>query len=464
MSASRRVGAALRVPALCAAVSLLTLDAPEAVPAAPSSRPAQLVAEQRIPVASGDTLEPAALSEDGRLVAFVAQDAESPQRRCCRRVFILDTSSGLTTAVSATPEGEPADGDSQAPSLSADGQVVAFASIATNLIAGRAQGGHQRVFVRDRRRSTTRTLRGVRGADPDGDAREPVLSGDGRALAFTSDARNLVAGRDPNGPQTDVFLWRLGDASVERVSLDSHGRQLSSRASHSPSLNRRGDLVAFVSAARLAPEDINEDADVYLRDVRRGLTTLVSAGPDGHSLRGASYSPALSADGRYVAFVSKAVLDPDRDTNAVSDVYVYDVESRAATLISVTASGVAANAGSSRPAISGDGGFVVYQSVASNIGSGRGCPRIARDRNLLPDVYLHDRRTGCVTRVSGSPGEEWWTSSVAPAISHAGNLVVFSSAEPVDPSDFRMDLDLFLFKPPGRPTFGSGEELFSTSR
>lgn len=463
MSAPRRRHAALRVPLFYAAAALLTLGRLHAVPAGPSPPRAQLAAVQRMPVASVDTLEPAALSEDGRLVAFVAQDADSSQRRCCRRIFVLDTASGLTTVVSVGADGEPADGDSEAPTLSADGLIVAFETLATNLTADRAPAGRQRMLVRDRRRGTTRALRGVLGADPDGDARQPVLSADGRVLAFTSDARNLVADRDANGPLTDVFLWRLEDATVERVSLDSHGRQPSAGASHSPSLNRSGDLSAFVSTARLAAEDINEDADVYLRDVRRGTTTLVSAGAGGHSLHGASHSPAVSADGRYVAFVSTALLLPERDRSSVSDVYIYDVAAKAIGLLSATARGVAANAASSHPAISGDGRFVVYQSVASNLGSGRGCPRVASDTNLLPDVYLHDRRTGCVTRVSGSPIGEWWTSSVAPAISETGHVVVFSSAEPVDPEDVRMDLDLFFFRLPGRSTRASGQEFLSTS-
>jgi hypothetical protein len=88
---------------------------------------------------------------------------------------------------------------------------------------------------------------------------------------------------------------------------------------------------------------------------------------------------------------------------------------------------------------------VVYQSVASNLGSGPGCPHPASDKNLLPDVYLFDRLTRCVTRISGSPAGEWWTPSVAPAIDGAGTVVVFSSTQPIDESDPSTDFDLFLF-------------------
>jgi hypothetical protein len=89
-----------------------------------------------------------------------------------------------------------------------------------------------------------------------------------------------------------------------------------------------------------------------------------------------------------------------------------------------------------------------YQSVASNLGSGPGCPRQVSDTNLLPDVYLLDRNTRCVTRVSGSPALESWTPSVAPAIDGSGTVVAFSSTEPVSEDDLSTDFDLFLFLRP----------------
>ena len=89
-------------------------------------------------------------------------------------------------------------------------------------------------------------------------------------------------------------------------------------------------------------------------------------------------------------------------------------------------------------------GYVVFQSVASNLGTRPGCPPRARDENLLPDVYLLDRTTGCVTRISGSPAREWWTPSVAPAISGSGTVVAFSSSQPISEDDVTTDFDLFV--------------------
>ena len=178
-------------------------------------------------------------------------------------------------------------------------------------------------------------------------------------------------------------------------------------------MSRDGAVVAFVSTARLAPADTNTVADVYVRDVRHGITVLVSGGV-GSAQNGASSSPALSADGRYVAFESLAGLDPG-DRNNDRDVYIFDVTARTTTLVSMTSKGQAANAASRRPALSDDGEVVAYQSLASNLGSGPGCPRAGSDTNLLPDVYAFDRATRCVARISGSSGAEWWTPSVAPA-------------------------------------------------
>jgi Tol biopolymer transport system component len=353
---------------------------------------------------------------------------------------VLDRSTGVITQESISPDGTPPRGDSYAPSLSADGRIIAFETLASNLHAGDPRVTPRHVVVRDRQNGCLRTPQGLRGR-PDGESGQPIVSGNGRTVVFTSDATNLVPGPDANGPQTDIYQWRLDDSTISRVSVDSNGVQSPIGASHSPSVGRDGELVAFVSTARLVPEDTDDIVDVYLRDVRRGLTSLVSRGIGGRPSDGGSHSPALSADGRYVAFVSKADNLAPRDRNQASDVYIRDVESGSIGLVSATSKGAAANAASRRPAISADGRYVVYQSVASNLGAGRACPRVVPDTNLLPDVYLFDRITGCVNRISGSPVREWWTSSVAPAIDGAGTLVVFSSTQPLGEEDVSTDFD-----------------------
>jgi Tol biopolymer transport system component len=305
--------------------------------------------------------------------------------------------------------------------------------------------GSRRVVVRDRRSRLLRTPAGPRRETPNGDSDQPVVAGSGIAVAFTSAATNLVAESDKNGRENDIYLWRLEDATITRVSVDSNGVQSSIGASYSPTLSSDGTRVAFVSTARLAAEDTNDVSDVYIRDLQRGVTSMARAVTGTTPSNAPSYSPQLSADGRYVAFVSKSANLAPRDRNQDSDVFVYEVATRSITLVSATAAGDTANALSSRPAISADGRYVIFQSVASNLRTSRGCPPRARDENLLPDVYLLDRTTGCVTRISGSPAREWWTPSVAPAISGSGKVVAFSSSQPISEDDVTTDFDLFVY-------------------
>ena len=170
---------------------------------------------------------------------------------------------------------------------------------------------------------------------------------------------------------------------------------------------------------------------------------LVSRTPDGGPGNGHSYSPAVSADGRFVAFVSEAGNLAPRDRNDEADIFVYDADAGSVELSSATSHGDAANAASRRPSLSADGRYVVFESNASNLGSGPGCPRPASDTNLLPDVYVLDRVTRCIARLSGSVEHEWWTPSIAPAIAGSGHLVVFSSRQPAGDEDPGTDFDLF---------------------
>jgi Tol biopolymer transport system component len=390
---------------------------------------ARRLAWQRIRSGDIGTLETASLSQDGRLVAFVAEKSDGRVRLCCRNVYVLDRITGAITQESSNVDGTTPSGDSSAPRLSADGRVIAFETLAESLVSAQGRSPGRRVIVRDRLTGGMRTP-GARGVAPNGETSQPALSGSGLVVAFTSDATNL---KEPETDrlETEVYLWRLDADTIERVSVNTDAVQRSSGASHSPSINGDGELVAFVSAARLLPEDTNSFPDVYLRDVRRGRTSIISRGA-GTAADAGSFSPALSADGRYVAFVSMASNLGTTDRNHDTDIYIHEVATGATTIVSATAQGRAANSGSRRPALSADGRLVVYQSVASNLGSARGCPPTSEDTNLLPDIYVLDRGTRCITRISGSPAAVWWSPSVAPAIDGAGTIVVFSSTQPVD--------------------------------
>ena len=169
---------------------------------------------------------------------------------------------------------------------------------------------------------------------PDGESYQPAVSGNGLAIVFTSNATNLVTTPDANGRKEDIYIRRLTGSATARISVDGSGVQQPIGASHSPTVSDDGERVAFVSTARLAPEDTNDVPDVYLRDVGRGRTSLVSRGLGGKASDNASYSPSLSADGRVVAFVSSASNLAPHDDNDESDVYVFDVASGSVALVS----------------------------------------------------------------------------------------------------------------------------------
>ena len=162
------------------------------------------------------------------------------------------------------------------------------------------------------------------GTQANGDSASPAISADGRYVAFGSDASNLVPG-DTNGT-SDVFVRDLRSGTTQRVSVATDGTQANGD-SDSPAISADGRYVAFASyASNLVPGDTNGTADVFVRDLRSGTTRRVSVATDGTQANGDSGSPAISADGRYVAFESDASNLVPGDTNHCVDVFVRDLK------------------------------------------------------------------------------------------------------------------------------------------
>jgi Tol biopolymer transport system component len=158
------------------------------------------------------------------------------------------------------------------------------------------------------------------GTSAGGDS--PSLSADGRWVAFQSAANNLVAG-DTDGV-TDIFVYDRQTDATGRVSLASNGIQ-SDAGSYSPSLSADGRWVAFESeASNLVANDTNKVRDIFVYDRQTGATERVSLASNGIQSNGESNSPRISANGRWVAFVSWANNLVTADTNDWSDIFVYD--------------------------------------------------------------------------------------------------------------------------------------------
>ncbi|MGH9459946.1 MAG: Ig-like domain-containing protein, partial [Vicinamibacteria bacterium] len=264
--------------------------------------------------------------------------------------------------------GEQANGSSHNASMSADGRYVAFESQARNLVAGDTNGRSD-IFVHDRESGeTTRVSVSGDGMQADRDSTDPSMSGDGRFVTFASEARNLVTG-DTNREQ-DVFTHDRQTGKTMRVSVSSRGTE-GDDDSHHPSISGDGRYVAFASEARnLVAGDMNRRLDIFIHDRETGETTRVSVSSAGAEGNGDSEAPAISADGGFIAFASRSGnLVPD-DTNGNVDVFVHDRQTGETTRVSLGSNGGQANGDSSAPSISSSGRFVTFESVASRLVDG----------------------------------------------------------------------------------------------
>jgi hypothetical protein len=280
------------------------------------------------------------------------------------------------------------DGDSYDPAISADGRFVAFHSDAENLVSGDTNGQRD-VFVRDRLAGTTvRVSVDSAGNQATGDdSSDSAISADGRVVAFYSGAANLVAD-DTNG-QDDIFVHDRQTGATTRVSVDSAGGEANGTGSYAVSLSADGRFVSFYSyATNLVANDTNGYVDVFVHDRQTGTTQRVSVGSAGGEANDGSYNPALSWDGRFVAFYSSASNLIAGDANAKRDVFVHDRQAGTTQRVSVDGAGGEANDGSYNPTISGACRFVAFESVASDLVPDDNNSKrdiIVRDRGLLPD-------------------------------------------------------------------------------
>ncbi len=248
--------------------------------------------------------------------------------------------------------------------------------------------------------------------------RTVALSADGTVVAFTSAASNLVAG-DTNG-QIDVFVFDQTAGTIERVSVDSAGIEANDE-SFAPMLSADGKCVAFWSrATNLVAGDTNGWADSFVHDRSTGITERVSLNTAGVQGNKGSYRAALSADGTLVAFESDATNFVSGDGNAGTDIFVRDRVAGRTTCVSLNFSGGGPAGLSFNPDISSDGRYVVFNSRATGI--------VAGDTNGAGDIFVHDTTAKTTTRVSvDSAGAQANFASSMARISADGSTVAFMS-------------------------------------
>jgi len=348
-----------------------------------------------------------------------------------------------TTRVSVSSSGAEAKGASLRPSISGDGRYVAFQSAAANLVTGDTNR-YADIFVHDRQTGqTTRVSVNSAGEQGNFESITPSISArDGRFVAFQSESTNLVA-NDTNGYR-DIFVHDRQTGQTTRVSVSSTGAQANGH-SYNPAISADGRYVAFASHANnLVPDDTNGIIDVFVHDRQTGQTTRVSVNSNGQQaqdIHGDHWSdfPSISADGRYVAFQSSANGLVTGDLNHRDDVFVHDRQTRQTTMVSVSSSGEPGNDYSRLPSISGDGRYVAFESAAINL--------VPNDPSQTADIFVHDRQTRQTMRVSvSSAGKEGNGPSESPAISGDGRYVAFESiASNLVPNDTNGTFDIFAY-------------------
>jgi Tol biopolymer transport system component len=321
------------------------------------------------------------ISPDGRFVAFPsdASNLVSPPSTGTS-VLLRNVAEGKTVRFPPTVDGKPINDFFEGPhAVSNGGRFVSFDSNASNLVRGDTNGVNDAFLYNSRTGRVIRVSVGPNGqgnADSGGGA----MSSDGRFVAFWSRATNLVPG-DTNG-EGDVYLRDRRLGTVAKVSLGSNGEQ-GNDDSADPAVSDDGRFVAFLSYAdNLVPDDSDGQQDLFLRDLKTKTTVNLTPGDlvPGGSQRGLQVT--ISADGRYVSLHTDAALVP-ADTNGSDDAYLYDRLRKGYILVSVGNQGQLGNGGSFNARIGANGSAVAFESSASNL--------VPRDRNGTIDCFLRTR-------------------------------------------------------------------------
>jgi len=383
----------------------------------------------------------ASISANGRYVAFMsyASNLVSGDTNGTVDIFVHDLETSETTRISVASDGTQGNYGGVYPSISADGRYVAFMSYSNNLVNGDTNDNSD-IFVHDQLTGET-TIVSVAsdGTQENNDASWLSISADGRYVAFQSYASNLVSG-DTN-QSYDIFVHDRQTGQTTRASVASDGTQ-GSASSQAPSVSADGRYVAFISgASNLVSGDTNNLDDIFVYNRQMGQTERVSIASDGTQANGGSTGfSSISADGRYVAFASEASNLVSGDTNGITDIFIHDRQTGETTLVSVASDGTQGNSFSNSPFISADRRYVAFESMASNLVSG--------DTNNNRDIFVHDLQTGGTKLASISSNgtkANYGSFSRYPTISANGRYVAFwSSANNLVSGDTNGLIDVFV--------------------
>ena len=396
-----------------------------------------LVSIQQGSVSGGGGNDPVA-SANGRFVAFHSTGSNLfPIDTNGRRdVFVRDLETGTTTLVSVNLAGTAAgNGESQKPTISADGRYVAFESQANNLVANDTNSMASDIFVRDLQTGTT-TLLSVNSSGTGPGNQESlgaVISANGRVVAFQSFASNLVVGDNNN--TIDLFAADLQTGTLSLVSRNNTGTGSGNGPSFMTNLpkdkapraliSKDGRFVVFESnATDLASQsDANGQTDAFVRDLQTNTTKLLSINNLGTASGNAGGGePVIAGDGRYVFFQSRSTNLAGTVSGFSVDLFRRDLQTNTTILVSVTAGGTGSDAHpQSRyfPVASDDGRYVIFQSSDKDF--------VTNDSNSGTDVFFRDLQTNTTTLISvdSSGGTTNGNDALGSVMSADGRLVSF---------------------------------------
>jgi len=411
---------------------------------------AQCTAEvvERVSVASngaqanGNSDSPS-ISSDGQLIAFISEASNLVlnDTNAADDVFVHDRNTGTTERVSVASDGTEADDESITLSLSSDGNFVAFESFATNLVIIDTND-FKDVFVHELVTDITeRVSVATNGAEANGDSFYVDISSGGRFVSFVSEATNLVA-NDTNG-KSDIFVHDRFTGKTARVSVASDGTQADADSSFS-AISSDGRYVAFSSAAtNLVADDTNGLADFFVHD-RQDATTELVIGPSVFDIGGGivNVAPMISPDGIFVGFRSPDDDLVPGDTNNSVDTFLINRDTDIVERLSLSSSEIQGNADSGNPSISTDNQFVVFPSNATNL--------VSNDTNGVEDVFVRNRDTDNTRRVSLTfDCAEGDLGSFSAVISADGEFVAIASlAENLVDNDTNDFADIFVIPNP----------------
>ncbi len=269
-----------------------------------------------------------------------------------------------------------------------------------------------------------------------GDATALTISADGGILAFASSATDLLLGDTNNF--SDIFIFNRATGQINRASLSDDSAQANG-VSYTPALSADGRYVAFSSdATNLVLDDTNGRRDIFVRDLVSGQTVRVSVDGAGKQSNGDSFNPHLSAGGRYVVFESDATNLIGGDTNGRRDIFVFDRHTATVRRVSVSSANAQANRDSAMPVLSADGRYVVFESLATNL--------VESDTNNATDIFLHDRVDSSTRRISltGAGGEADGPSTLATISTDNGFVAFRSFATNLVAGDTNNSWDIFV--------------------